>query len=135
MELKKTVWSSFESHFFETSKLNLYSSIKKVYRTEPYLLSNLSFEEKKAVTKCRISAHCFPIEFYRRHVDRQNRSCKLCIEFHYITKCNNLVIQAERSELYAKLQIVNSNILDLPDISRDMICAQDIDTLSSVAKY
>ena len=111
MELKKRSFESQKAIFSRqysvasTSKLNLYSKIKKVYRTEPYLLSNLSYEEKKAVAKCRISAHCFPIEFdRRRNVDRQNRLCKLCNmnligdEYHYIIKCNNSEIQSMRTE-------------------------------------
>ena len=75
-ELKKirTVYTNF---FFTSvklkPKLQVYSRIKRVYRIERYLIVKLSCQAKRALTKCRISAHNFPIEYGGRlNIDRDN---------------------------------------------------------------
>ena len=47
----------------ESSRLSFYDSVTKVYRTQPYLISNcLDKQQKQALCKLRISAHNLRIE-------------------------------------------------------------------------
>jgi hypothetical protein len=77
-------------------KLIMYKNIKKVFRTEKYLLINMKFECRRAISRIRLSSHKFPIELGRKQgISRENRICPLCSsgeigdEFHICMVCLN----------------------------------------------
>ena len=130
-ELKKKIWDLYTKFFFTSvkmkPKLQLYARIKRVYRLERYLLGKLSCQEKRSLTKCRISAHNFPIEYGRRlNIDRENRLCTLCNkgavgnEYHYVIECNHDRIVEYRSVMLSKIKNINNNITLLPEREREI---------------
>ena len=52
-------------------------------------------------------------------------------------RCTNFHVNSTRTDMYDKIKKMNSRILDLPDQDRFLylICAQDTDTLSYLAKF
>ena len=63
----------------ESSKLDLYRSIKRSAVMSPHLLSSLSPKQKSAITKLRIRANNLPIVTGRyMDIPRVQRTCPLC---------------------------------------------------------
>ena len=94
----------------ESSKLDLYCSIKRAAAMSPHLLSSLSPRQKSAITKLRIRANNLPIVTGRYlDIPRVQRTCPLCCadvgsESHYLTECRFQQFQALRLEMFAMLQ-------------------------------
>ena len=100
------------SSFTDSSKLFLYSKIKKEFKIEEYLLATSNIEVRKLLTKFRVSDHPLAIETGRynltfcrirkeilglwdwrrlEYIPRENRLCSTCSkiedEFHFFIEC------------------------------------------------
>ena len=143
--IREKIYDLYRSNFFniaKAGKLSLYSSIKRVYKMEHYLLSSLSGKQKQCLTKFRISAHKLPIESGRQHnIPQHERKCNLCSqnvvgnEYHYFIECDQL--NDSRRELLKSLEDLNPNIARLPDnvLFTYLICAGDLDTIPATALH
>ena len=96
-------------------KLGLYFTVKKNYGLEPYLMSNIKVEWKRAIAKLRLSSHPFPVETQRKlNIPRTMRTCTLCRngkvgdEYHYLFECTACDILRIRTELCDRLVSINS---------------------------
>ena len=76
---------------------------------EPYI-DNLKFQNRKAVSKLRLSDHKFPIEKLRyEHKKREERLCEICNlndignETHYMIWCQNNEIMSKRKQFINKI--------------------------------
>ena len=107
-------WSSFINSCQSQGKLKVYSSIKKSFELENYLLQ-FPIHIRRNLTKLRISAHSLAIETGRyskpNKTPIEKRICYYCkeveTEFHFIFKCS--LYNAERNLLYNDL----SNVLSI----------------------
>ena len=100
-EQTKVIVNKTYSKFWEreiknpnSARLLLYKQIKKNLKMENYL-QELSYENRKILTKIRCSDHCLEIEKGRhRNIPRNDRICKLCdkneieTEDHFLLRCN-----------------------------------------------
>ena len=106
------------------SKLQLFSSIKRVHCIEPYLLHVNDPHMRKVITQYRISAHRLPIEVGRySHIDRNARLCKFCKsmigdEIHCLLKCFHPVLTELRNRFIDKIYGINPA---LKSLSRDCL--------------
>ena len=114
------------------------------YKLEHYLISNLSCKQKRALTKCRISAHDFQIELGRRQNQlREHRFCTFCDkkeigdEFHYVLKCSFSSMVKIRNVFLEKLKTINYFCMLLPqnELFVYLINAQDIDIVSHFSSF
>ena len=72
-------WKNKRISLQNSSKLELYSSLKINFEREEYLrLPN--YKLRNAIAKIRVSAHSFPIETGRySNIPRADRICQLCM--------------------------------------------------------
>ena len=94
MKILFQMWWTSESQREET-KLDFYFSLKKNFGFETYL-DNIDHSARTAITKLRMSCHCFPIEILRYYgIEREDRTCNICAsnkigdENHYLIHCQN----------------------------------------------
>ena len=105
-------------------KLKFYLDLKKNFQYEKYL-DMIPRDERKALTRLRLSSHSLPIEKMRyQKIARPERKCGLCQtnepgdEWHYLTCCKNQKIEFTRSQFVDTVknlqpQLVNFKIEDL----------------------
>ena len=91
-KLKNTVQEFYLSKIADSSRLKLYSQVKKFVKKENYLkLDDPAL--RSSVTKIRISSHRLPIETGRySNKSQENRLCELCNhkignEYHCLMEC------------------------------------------------
>ena len=96
----------------------IYNKIKSAYKEEEYLSETTYHKYRSAITKFRISAHCFPVEYGRWiKIEHDNRVCQICFmgglgnEFHYFSKCQNPSVVKVRKELIDLTQIADKNTI------------------------
>ena len=82
---------------------------RRIFIRNPY------HKYRSAITKFRISAHCFPIEYGRWiKIERGNTVCQTCFmgglgnDFHYLSKCQNPSMVKVRKEF---TQITDKNTI------------------------
>ena len=103
-------------------KLRFYFQFKKKFEFEPYL-DNIPRDDRKAITKLRLSSHKLPIEVMRYQNKNQNknwkeRKCKICNtkevgdEWHYLTSCKNDKIIATRSQFQEEVKKIQPQLRD-----------------------
>ena len=103
-------------------KLRFYFQFKKKFELEPYL-DNIPRDDRKAITKLRLSSHRLPIEVMRYQNKNQNknwedRRCKICNtkevgdEWHYLTSCKNDKIIATRSHFQEEVKKIQPQLRD-----------------------
>ena len=119
-KLKETYekcWSE-ESRPFNESKLIFLSEYKRNFMFESYI-DNLNFQNRKAVSKLRLSDHNFPIEKLRyENKKREERLCEICNlndignETHYMICCQNNEIVSKRK------QFTNKIVKIVPELSK-----------------
>ena len=83
-----------------------------------YLKPPILHKYRWAITKFRISAHWFPIEYGRwTKIEHNNGVCQICFmgglgnEFHYFSKCQNPSTVKVRKEFIDLAQITDKNII------------------------
>ena len=99
-----------------SSKLELYSNIKAIYRREYYIDNLKDIAIRKRITQLRISAHKLPIERGRyTNTPREQRVCEMCNtraigdEFHYLLVCTEISFVALRDAFLNDIQNINTN--------------------------
>jgi len=114
---KKGIESVYSKIFFNnltanTGKLIVYQQIKHVYRMEKYLLMINHPNHRKAVSRIRLSAHKFPVEYGRQTgTERQDRKCTLCNsnkvgdEIHILLECENDTLKNYGSNTLLKQEV------------------------------
>lgn len=147
-EVKVSLYGMYEDYFkkcVQEGKLELYGHLKKVYRKEGYLTSStLNSKQKRALVKCRISAHKLPIETGR--FENRNRAERLCTkcsigevgdEFHCLFKCTDKNTLQSRKEMMSSLTKLNPQIDKLPErnLFVYLLSAGDLDMLIPVTKH
>ena len=113
------MYKIYEEYFFEALKdsnrlSHICNKIKSAYKEEEYLSETTYHKYRSAITKFRISAYCFPIEYGRRtKIEHNNRVCQICFmgelgnEFHYFSKCQNPSVVKVRKEFNDLTQITD----------------------------
>ena len=92
------------------SKLDFHKKIKAKFTLEQYLLGIRNGDIRRRVTRFRISAHKFPVEFERYvKVPRELRMCTICYEgigneFHYFSECSHVLIKLSRMKFLNKIK-------------------------------
>ena len=134
IKFKKIIQDKYEektllkiSKITNSSKLFLYSKVKKNMKMEEYLINENSFKNRQLVTKFRLSDHNLNIEMGRySNIPRENRLCNICQvledENHFFFHCKinkslrevflqkvniirpDFIIQSEDSKLFTILQ-------------------------------
>ena len=120
-KVKQNLCKIDEECFFEAVKDSnrlspIYNKIKSAYKEEEYLSEPTYYKYRSAVTKFKISAHCYPIEYERWiKTEHYNRVCQICFmgglgnEFHYFSKCQNPSVVKVRKEFNDLTQITDKN--------------------------
>ena len=93
--------------------MEFYSKYKKNFQFENYL-DNLNWENRKIISRFRLSNHEFPIENLRfaQNILREHRICTICDlndigdENHYPLKCNNNKINEIRNNFNKSIKDV-----------------------------
>ena len=92
-----------------SGKLSCYSNLKTCYGLEGYLLCNLSFSQRKSLTRLRTSSHRLNIELGRyKNIPRSGRICLRCDsgeiddEIHFLFKCNTY--NTQRNHLFETIE-------------------------------
>ena len=86
-------------------------------------MDNIPRDDRKAITKLRLSSHKLPIEVMRYQNKNQNknwkeRKCKICNtkevgdEWHYLTSCKNDKIIATRSQFQEEVKKIQPQLRD-----------------------
>ena len=121
--VKQNLCKIYEEYFFQAVKDSnrlspMYNKIKSAYKEEEYLSEITYHKYRSAITKFRISAHFFPIEYGRwTKIEHNNRICQICFmgglgnEFHYFSKCQNPSIVKVRKEFNDLTQITDKNTI------------------------
>ena len=119
------VRNKLEDHFKEkfrkeignSSKLNLYISMKDDFKEEQYISDVKYYKYRSAIAKFKLSAHTFPIEKDRwRSIPRDQRICPLCLgnligdEKHYIFHCTIDKLVDIRKDFVKELHERNSHL-------------------------
>ena len=103
------------------NKLRTYRLFKDNISLEKYLLI-LNEDERRVLTKFRVSAHNLEIEKGRYiGVQTEDRICKLCNtgvedETHFLLQC--LVLENKRTQIINNIKNVNTNFNNLPNKSK-----------------
>ena len=94
-------------------KLRFYFEHKKIFRFEGYL-DAVPLEDRRAITKFRLSCHRLPIEVLRytkkKKVEKEERLCEICPqgeigdEWHYLLSCNNIQMDKARREFITTIK-------------------------------
>ena len=94
------------------------NKIKSAYKEEEYLSETTYHNYRSAITRFRISAHCFPIEYGRwTKIEHDNRVCQIDFmgglgnEFHYFSKWQNPSIVMVRKEFIDLTEITDKNTI------------------------
>ena len=103
----------------QQGKLELYKLTKKVNKFETYL--NISdIQQRRAMTKLRVSDHQLPIEIGRKHdIERSKRFCQLCDtnklgnELHALLECTNKELTKIRFQFLTKITNVSPQFMEL----------------------
>jgi hypothetical protein len=125
------------------SKLIFYSQFKKQFGLENYLTHVKHSQERKAITKLRISAHQFPIETGRyNNTARKDRMCTLCNsgigdEKHYFTRCRNENIMNLRESFKTIIVSINKTFANLSteNIFIYSMCLHDKNIIKTTATF
>ena len=132
--------TSFES-INTSSKLNIFSKIKKEPGRETYLSEVQVHKHRKAMTKLRMSSHSLEIERgrYNDDTDEEDRVCKFCQilgqrkvenEAHFVISCPQY---NELREKYLPSNILNDRHLNEEEKLIKMLL--DTDNCKSIAKF
>ena len=106
--MKKHYLKTWNSKLKNSTKLDLYDSIKENYEIEDYLTSIRNFEQRRYFTKMRTSNHKLAIEtgrYIRQKIE--DRLCVFCnqnqveTEEHMLLKCS--LYSNLRKELFSKI--------------------------------
>jgi len=119
--MKKQYFKAWKSYLTQSKKLKLYELIKTNYETEDYLDTIRNFDQRRHLTKFRISNHKLAIETGRYGKQRIQANQRLCIF------CNKNEIETEehmllKCSLYSKLR------LDFFNVLADKIKINNLDT-------
>lgn len=101
------------------NKLRTYRLFKNIFKFENYLIIG-NYDQRKSLTKFRISAHDLEIERGRyTGIQQQNRICKICQnnvedECHFLLKCEPL--ENERKEI---LEIISNKYKNFSSLNID----------------
>ena len=98
-----------EAEKMKDGKMAFYTNVKKNFKFETYL-DNIPREERRAMTKLRLSCHTLPIEKMRyQKIQRAERKCTLCKEnevgdeWHYLMRCGNQSISDTRKQFIKRV--------------------------------
>ena len=81
---KQNLCKIYEEYSFEAVKDSnrlspIDNNIKSAYKEDEYLSETIYHKYRSAITKFKISAHCFPIEYGRwTKIEHNNRVCQIC---------------------------------------------------------
>ena len=122
----------------KNKKLALYKDIKNVFKFEEYLDSIKHYNQRRCLTKFRISSHKLNIERGRYvNINRNERLCKQCEsqniedEFHYLMKCPKY--SDIRKKLFSAANETVRNFMQMSDQSKFLILLKNESTLITEA--
>ena len=91
----KQYWQVHMNRSFEESKMEFLCEYKRNFMFETYI-DNLNYENRKTVSRFRLSNHNLPIEKLRyENIKREDRLCEICNlhnvgnENHYMLECQS----------------------------------------------
>ena len=139
--LHKDYWETEQQN--EEGKLRFYFQYKRTYKHEEYLQC-LGREDRRAVSKLRLSSHGFPIEQMRyQDTEPHERICHICSmedvgdEIHYLTKCGNMELRCIRSNFQEEILMAQPQFskFKFADIVQYCLLFHDKATYSSFGRY
>ena len=139
--LHKQYWETERQN--NEGKLRFYFQYKRAYKHEEYLQC-LGREDRKAVSKLRLSSHNFPIEQMRyQNTEPHERKCQICPmdevgdEIHYLTKCGNMELRNIRSKFQRDIMVAQPQFskFDFQYIVQYCLLFHDTTTYSSFGRY
>ena len=119
-------------------KLRTMRLFKTNFRSEPYLQIVKNGQERKQLTRLRLSAHELEIERGRyRKLEIEDRKCKTCNivedEMHFLMKCPRY--EKDRSELMSYVEERVPNFIDLDDENKFIyLMSSEGEIIKKVAK-
>lgn len=137
----KDMWDKQKSEYSE-GKLCTYTKFKFNFGLEKYLILLKNFEQRRRLTRLRISAHRLRIELGRyQGTLRQDRVCVRCTsgevedELHFIFSCDKF--KEERKELLkcVLLSCPNFASLNLQDRLNWIMNTENLDILTHLSNY
>ena len=101
------------------SKIEFLREYKRNFKFESYI-DNLNFDNRKIVSRFRLSNHNLPIERLRYdNISREERLCGICDqnllgnENHYMIWCQNYQLMKIREKFLSKVSKINPKITQL----------------------
>ena len=140
-QLHKKYWETERQN--REGKLRFYYQYKKTYKYEEYL-QYLGREDRKAVSKLRLSGHSFPIEQMRyQNTEAHERICPICTkgevgdEIHYLTRCENMELIYIRAKFHQEMKRAQPQFskFKFSDIVQYCLLFHDKTTYSSFSSY
>ena len=130
--IKNKITNIYQKLFFDilsglqtetSTKLTIFSNIKRNYKYEPYLDVP---PNNRYITKFRLSDHNLPIErgrYHRPKIPRNERLCSLCNneigdEIHALLQCKNLENENIRTKFIKQITFISSQFGALSDDSK-----------------
>ena len=116
-ELYQEEWKSERRNKID-GKLSFYWEVKRNFQFEGYL-DKIQRNDRKEITKLRLSAHKFPIEVMRygkEEIERGERKCTVCTrnevgdEWHYLTKCTNQAMKDTREQFIHNVKLLQPQL-------------------------
>ena len=113
-----SAWQVKKDSLVDSSKLEIYLSIKESFERENYLIVT-NYKLRNALTKMRLSAHSFPIEIGRySKTPREDRICQLCRtgvgnESHYLLNCTNPRMLKSRNDILSTISGLDPEFIEL----------------------
>ena len=127
---------------FSDGKLSTYLTVKNNFGFEKYLDKIMSFEQRRTLTRFRISAHKLAIETGRyKGIPRHDRMCTRCTdntvedERHFLFSCNHHTQERE-----ALMSIINENCKNFSLLNIDaklvwLLNNENIDILCALCTF
>ena len=127
---------------YTSGKLDQYCLFKENFGLENYLLLLKKYEQRRTLTRFRVSAHKLRVETARyQGTLRQDRLCLRCTsgdtedEKHFLFKCNKFA--SERKKLFQQIEGVCKNFTSLNDDNKLiwLMTTENIEILSNLSEY
>ena len=127
---------------YASGKLDQYCLFKENFGIENYLLVVKRYEQRRTLTRFRVSAHKLRVEQARyQGILRQDRICLRCTsndiedESHFLFKCSKFTI--ERNKLFQQIENICKNFASLDDRNKFiwLMTTENIEILSYLSDY
>ena len=120
-DMYKKSWKENINKSFNESKIEFLCEYKRNFKFESYI-DNLNFDNRKTVSRFRLSNHNLPIERLRYdNIDREERLCGICDqnlvgdENHYMIWCQNYQLRKIREKFLSKVSKIIPEITQLDE--------------------